>query len=142
MGVRASESTEILVKNNFFLYMTQIPLKYHFSGGPNLESKVESDLGHATTDKISKIGIAKKIMLNLDINECQNDPCGQNADCVNKIATASEANPIDTKSNGYECKCQAGYEGDPYEIRGEGCKGKIITLLLHMPVKTLLPTTF
>ena len=42
-----------------------------------------------------------------DTNECENNPCGPDAVCLN------------TKG-GFECLCQRGMTGDPY---GEGCVG-------------------
>ena len=46
-----------------------------------------------------------KHFLNLDIDECENNPCDQNANCTNNEGS-------------YLCECNAGYTGNGLSCTG------------------------
>lgn len=43
----------------------------------------------------------------LDINECESNPCGKNAECKDSVGS-------------FVCSCKEDYAGDPYR----GCEGE------------------
>ena len=54
-----------------------------------------------------KVSLMKKLLFNLDKNECQGSPCHKTADCINTEGS-------------FMCRCKEGFEGDGITE----CKGR------------------